>query len=143
MEETLQAKSHIDGLWGGKTSTEVVADGEMEKLWQQINEPPKPRPPSSLLSDGARPGVFKWEDTKQAPPHSYSRQASTPGGSSVWSDGGFLSGISSPWSSEFSGTLASPSTGYQSDDIPSAMTTPDDRSQGNSVLSPFLPNGLL
>ncbi|XP_064406881.1 uncharacterized protein LOC135351726 isoform X3 [Halichondria panicea] len=143
VEETLQAKSHIDGLWGGKTSTEVVADGEMEKLWQQINEPPKPRPPSSLLSDGARPGVFKWEDTKQAPPHSYSRQASTPGGSSVWSDGGFLSGISSPWSSEFSGTLASPSTGYQSDDIPSAMTTPDDRSQGNSVLSPFLPNGLL
>lgn len=143
VEEAVLAKGHIDSLWAGKTSTEVVPDGKMETLWQQINEPPsKPAPsrlPDKSRPDNVRPIHFKWEDPSKA--LSYSRQVSTPGGS-VWSDGGFLSGISSPWSSDFSGTLTSPSTGYQSDDIPSTTATPDERSQGHSVLSTFLPNGL-
>ena len=144
VEETVQAKAQVDSLWGGHVTTEVVAEGEMETLWQQtMNEPPKPNPPSSLhpsLLDGGR--FNKWEE--QSKPQ-YNRQASTPGGSSVWSDGGFLSGISSPWSSDFSGTLTSPSTGYQSDDVPSVTATPDDRvtTQGTSAISPYLPNGLL
>lgn len=146
VEETVQAKSRVDGLWRGHATTEVVPEGEMEALWQQtMNDYPKPNPPSSLHSshtEGGRSGSFKWEDQSRT---SFQRQASTPGGSSVWSDGGFLSGISSPWSSDFSGTLTSPSTGYQSDDAPSTLATSDDRStsQGTSALSPYLPNGLL
>ncbi len=145
VEEAILAKSHINSLWSNKASTEVVPEGKMELLWQQMNEPPKPTP-SRLVDnsrpDNGRPGYFKWEDQSQSKTLSHSRQVSTPGGS-VWSDGGFLSGISSPWSSDFSGTLTSPSTGYQSDDIASTTVTPDDRTQGHSVLSTFLPNGLL
>ncbi len=142
-EDAVLAKGHIDAIWGGKTTTEVVPDGKMEAFWQQINEPPKPsssRLPDSSRHDNSRPGYFKWEEPNKALP--YSRRVSTPGGS-VWSDGGFLSGISSPWSSDFSGTLTSPSTGYQSDDVPSTTATPDERSQGHSMLSTYLPNGLL
>jgi len=142
VEEAVMAKSHVDSLWSGQATTEVVPEGEMENVWQSIKDTPKP--PNTLypLSEsGGRGNVFQWEEP-QPKPVRYSRQASTPGGSSVWSDGGFLSGISSPWSSDFSGTLTSPSTGYQSDDI---IPTPEDTGSntGPGTLSTYLPNGLL
>ena len=162
VEEAMRAKPCIDRLWGGHVSTEFVPEGDLEMHCQQLTmsepsvfaPPPKQVPPSSFhptLAEGER---SRW-DSQDMRAFSFERQASkasTPGSSSVWSDGGFLSGISSPWSSDFSGTLASPSTGYHSDILStsSAATTPltqdsieSSSSRNSSVLPTFLPSGLL
>lgn len=162
VEEVIHAKPRIDSLCGGHVTTEFVPEGDVEMHCQQLtmSEPnvfapsPKVVPPSSFhptLAEGER---SRW-DSQDTRSFSFERQpskASTPGSSSVWSDGGFLSGISSPWSSDFSGTLASPSTGYHSDILSSSSvaTTPltqdsmeSSNSRNSSVLPTFLPSGLL
>lgn len=74
----------------------------------------------------------------------FGRQSSdvTTPGSSLWSDSGFLSGLSSPWH----GSLTVPGTGIAN----SSTTSPQGNvgSEGgetssNPSASPFLPNGLL
>ena len=72
-----------------------------------------------------------------------SSEATTPG-SSLWSDSGFLSGLSSPWH----GSLPVPGA-----TVPSSTTSPQGNAgpnggeaaptSSNPSMSPFLPNGLL
>lgn len=88
----------------------------------------------------------------------FSRQTSdmsTPGSSSMWSDGGFLSGFSSPWLS--SGPVSSTSMGSNggntaSNSGPGSVVSPQDATTstisnftltGNSTGQSFLPGGLL
>lgn len=159
----MHAKPHIDSLWEDHVVTEFVAEGDLEMLCQQLTmsessmftpPPTKPAPSPFQLSlqidrerAGNQPAQSKW-DAKESKPFLFERQtsksSSTPGSSSVWSDGGFLSGISSPWSSDFSGTLTSPSTGYYSDATTTPLTQESvDSSRNSSGLPNYLPSGLL
>lgn len=72
---------------------------------------------------------------------STSSQTSTPGSSSLWNDGGFLSGLTSPWHNNFN--TPTPSSNVDGMTPSSGMSTNPTMSGGSSTMSTFLPNGLL
>lgn len=90
-----------------------------------------------------------WDGSESNAPLSFGQQSSdavTPG-SSLWSDSGFLSGLSSPW---HGGLTVPTSTNISSTDVLSPQDSAKVTSEGenattqcNSSVSPFLPNGLL
>lgn len=86
----------------------------------------------SITSHSGSPYVLQSSNSKP----------STPGSSSLWNDGGFLSGLSSPWHHDISSP--SPSSNVDSMTPAASMTTnPSVSGAGLSTMSTFLPNGLL
>lgn len=104
---------------------------------------------SRLASAGAHlPGedssTTDWDSCDSNAPSSFGQQSSdsTTPGSSLWSDSGFLSGLSSPWH----GSLTVPGASL----VNSNATSPhenagseDPENCSNPSVSPFLPNDLL
>ena len=87
----------------------------------------------------------EWDTSDSNAPSSLGRQSSdaTTPGSSLWSDSGFLSGLSSPWH----GSLTVPGAAVTSSTTSPQTSTGTEGEQlhtsSNPSISPFLPNGLL
>ena len=87
---------------------------------------------------------LKWGNVASHSNPTFMQQSSltsTQGNSSLWNDGGFLSGLSSPWHSNFS--APNPSSNVDSMTAAASMPTNTSVSGGSSTMSTFLPNGLL
>lgn len=154
--------------WPGTDSTSSVAVTE--------NKASHPTTTSSSSDGQSVVSPLQWGDghyQQQQQQHQssshFSRQqssemmsiASTPGSASMWSDGGFLSGFSSPWvssgpSSISSSTNMTPSGGGPTSMTPSgggpmSMTSPQESAASVATAGPpvasngqsFLPGGLL
>ena len=87
-----------------------------------------------------------WDSSDSNAPSSFGQQSSnaTTPGSSLWSDSGFLSGLSSPWHGSLTvpgvpgtSSVTSPQTNSGSEGVEPAPNC------SNPSISPFLPNGLL
>ena len=125
--------------WPGRSSSET-------KLSQPTSATPTP---SSLALSAV--AAASWDNHTPSPAQ-FSRQQSsevgTPG--SMWSEGGFLSGFSSPWLSTASAGSGSSSAGGTSGG-PCSMTSPQENASsgmnanlpGNCAGQSFLPGGLL
>lgn len=112
-----------------------------------------PPPENCNLSSSASPSTpfsrvlptSGWDSSSSNAPSlgQQSSEATTPG-SSLWSDSGFLSGLSSPWHGSLpisAATVASSSTSPQGNAGPNGGEPAP--ISNNPSMSPFLPNGLL
>ena len=101
---------------------------------------------SKLASTGAHiPGedssTTDWDSGDSNAPSSFGQQSSdsTTPGSSLWSDSGFLSGLSSPWH----GSLTIPGSSVVNSNATSPHGNIVSEGPENPSVLPFLPNDLL
>ena len=91
-----------------------------------------PTPFSGVLS------MSGWDSSSSNAPSFGRHSSETSPGSSVWSDSGFLSGLSSPWH----GNLPIPGAPFPSTTSPQGNRGESVPTSSNPLMSPFLPNGL-
>lgn len=168
MDEAIQAKAGLDkdpSISGVPVSAQFASEANIKELCEQLqvginSEHNQQRGwPSDARSESAvatTSGTHKtsltlsdvsgattpaqWENhTPLSAP--FSRQTSEVSNSSMWSDGGFLSGFSSPWLS--SGPVSSTSMGMASPQDATTSTVSNFTLPGNSTGQSFLPGGLL
>lgn len=169
-EDSIRIKEYVDsnsGMVGSGVIVQFASKSDVDSIVEQNHEVRSvswasestnssaelPPPDGCILSSSASPSTpfsrglptSGW-DSSSSNPSSLGRQSSeaTTPGSSLWSDSGFLSGLSSPWhgglpiaGASVASSIASP----QGNAGPSGEETVP--SSSNPLMSPFLPNGLL
>lgn len=169
-EDSIRIKEYVDsnsGMVGGDVVVQFASKTDVDSITEQSHEispvswvsestnssaelPPRD---GCILSSSASPSTpfsrglptSGW-DSSSSNASSLGRQSSeaTTPGSSLWSDSGFLSGLSSPWHGGLpipGATVASSTTSPQGNAGPNGEEPAPISS--NSAMSPFLPNGLL
>lgn len=169
-EDSVRIKQYIDsnsGMVGSGVTVQFASKADVDLITEQNHEVSRaswmsestnssadlPPPNGCILSSSASPSTpfssglptSAW-DSSSSNASSLGRQSSeaTTPGSSLWSDSGFLSGLSSPWHGGLpipGSTVASSTTSPQGNAGPNSEEPAPISS--NPLMSPFLPNGLL
>jgi hypothetical protein len=169
VEDSVHIKEYADsnsGLLGSDVNVQFASKADIDVITEQNQVNPVswvsestnsfaelPPPEGCILSSSASPSTpfsrglptSGW-DSSSSNASSLGQQSSdaTTPGSSLWSDSGFLSGLSSPWHGGLpipGVTVASSTTSPQGNagrngDEPASISS-------NPLMSPFLPNGIL
>lgn len=157
IKESLDSNSDMVGIvqFASKPDVDVIIEQSREispRSWLSESSNSSgglPPPGECIPSSSASPSTpfsvalstSGWDSSDSNAPTSFGRQSSeaTTPGSSLWSDSGFLSGLSSPWHPGVTVTSSTTS--------PQGSTGPDGGdptiTSSNPSISPFLPNGLL